>query len=95
MKQKNKHGLCLFFIVMLSVVQVSAPQLVSAEKQYVKQLIYSQDFNDTSKVNWTDALYAAAPKTAGEWCFHGRTPHFEEHTNADDKCIALDESGYT
>lgn len=94
MNNTLKKVLCTFLTGMLVLVQITLPESAFAEEQYIRQEIYSQDFNNTNSVIWTDALYSDASKTPGEWCYHGRTPYFEVHTSEADKCITESGQGY-
>ncbi len=90
MKQKMKRSLSLFLMVMLIVAQVTVPQLVSAEKQYIKQEIYSEDFDhvsDETLASWSGSY--SLPATPGKWYFEGKKPELLEHTSAEDKCISI------
>ncbi len=94
MKYKFKQNLCTFLAVIPIVVQLSVPQLVSAEtKQYVKEQIYFEDFNnisDATLASWNEA-YVKETAQKGRWYTDSTTtPVLDEHTNASDKALSME-----
>lgn len=93
MKHKFKQNLCTFLAVTLIAVQIFVPQSVSAEtKQYVKEQIYFEDFNnisDATLASWNEA-YVKETAQKGSWYTDSTTtPVLDEHTNTNDKALSM------
>ena len=91
MKDRIRHLIC-FFIAVLTVVHICVPQPVSAEKQYVKEEIYFEDFNsvsDETLVSWNQT-YKADAAEEGHWYTNSSTTlTLEDNTNSDNKALSM------
>ena len=91
MKDRIRHILC-FLITMIAAVQFLVPQQAYAEKQYSKELIYSEDFNsvsDETLASWNQ-VYASATAEKGNWYTSSTTTFMlENHTSETDKALSM------
>ena len=91
MKDRTRHILC-FIITVIAAVQLFVPQSVYAEKQYSKEEIYSEDFNNVSDetlASWNQ-VYSSATAEKGHWYRSASTTFISEnHTSETDKALSM------
>ena len=80
------------FVTLLAAVQLFVPQPVFAEKQYVKEQIYFEDFNGVSAETlaaW-NRVYDHDTAEKGQWYVNSSTTAIlENHTGEDDRALSM------
>ena len=85
--KKTKKLLSMILALCMLATQLITVNAETEVEKYLKTLIFEQDFDVVSEVNYSVLAYSDAPKTAGEFCLHGRTPSFDAHTSETDLCM--------